>query len=565
LLSGYSLEKLGDQLQVFHVKKLTGNLNYDLIRHNKTVLDEKEILYCINDVKVVMAFIMEKIEQDGGLARIPLTKTGYVRNYCRNSCFYEPGKPRKESFKRLKYREFIKSLTIDVKEYKQLKWAFQGGFTHANAFFTGKIIDEVTSYDFTSSYPSVMIAEKFPMSKGEEVVITSIEDLEKNLKLYCCLFDIQFTNIRPRLWQENYISRSRCWSILNPIVNNGRVVTAEKLCMTITEQDYLIIKKFYSWDKVKIANFRRYKKDYLPTDFVKAILKLYADKTMLKGVDGKEKEYLNSKEMLNSCYGMAVTDPVRELFEYTDHWLEGEEKTVVDEVIAIDKYNKNPSRFLFYPWGVWVTAYARRNLFTGILQFGTDYIYSDTDSIKARNAADHEEYISSYNKKILEQLKRAMQYHGLDESLISPETVNGIKKPLGVWDFDGKYDRFKTLGAKRYMIQNETGVSITVAGLNKKKTVPFLCSGWYYDSSKNKYVNDPFDKFNDDLEISRENTGKMTHTYIDDEMTGEITDYRGMKAQYHELSGVHLEKAEYSLKLSAEYADYIAGLKDVEV
>lgn len=565
LLSGYSLAKLGDQLQVFNIHKLTGDLDYDLIRHSKTVLSETELQYCINDVRVVMAYIMEKIQQDGNIAKIPITKTGYVRNYCRNNCFYEPDVSRSESFKRLHYRELMQSLVLDPEEYAQLKRAFQGGFTHANAFMANKIMYDVTSFDFTSSYPTVMISEKFPMSKGEIVPIKSVEELEKNLKLYCCVFDVQFSGLQSILWQENYISRSRCWSLIDGVVNNGRIVSAVKLCTTITEQDYLIIKKFYKWDKIKIANFRRYKKDYLPTDFVKSILKLYADKTTLKGVKGKEIEYLKSKEMLNSCYGMCVTDPVREQFLYTDHWLEKDEKPAVNMNESIEKYNKSPSRFLFYPWGVWVTAYARRNLFSGILECGSDYIYSDTDSIKIRNADKHKKYFEKYNARIISQLKTALDYHGIDHDAIEPKTIKGIKKPLGVWDFDGHYERFKTLGAKRYMIETETGVNITVAGLNKSKSVPILLDSWYYDLNKKCYVNDPFDRFTDELEIKKDYTGKMTHTYIDELRTGEITDYNGVKNAFYEKSGVHLEKAEYSLKLSAEYADYLMGIKEVEV
>ena len=565
LLSGYSLEKLGDQLNTYHIKKMVGDLDYDLIRHSETPLTDAELKYCVNDVKVVMAYIAEKMEQDGNISKIPLTKTGYVRSYCRNQCFYDPGVPRKESFKRLRYREMISGLTLDTDEYLQLKRAFQGGFTHACAFAADKIISDVTSYDFTSSYPTVMIAERFPMSRGE-LLTGSVdeEELNRQLKLYCCIFDVQFFGLESVLYQDHYISRARCWSFVNGVVDNGRVVSADKICITITEQDYLIIKKFYRWEHIRIANFRRYKKDYLPTDFIKSILQLYQNKTTLKGVAGKEVEYLQSKEMLNSCYGMCVTDPVREQYLYDmDHWLEGSEKPEVDIHESLEKYNKSPARFLFYPWGVWVTAYARRNLFTGILEFAEDYLYSDTDSIKARNAEKHMDYIDNYNNKITEQLYAALDYHGLSHDLISPETIKGIKKPLGVWDFDGKYTRFKTLGAKRYMIETDSGVNITVAGLNKRKSVPFLCEGWYYNIEEKKYVNDPFDKFTDNLEVSKDHTGKMTHTYIDEERAGIITDYTGITANYNQLSGVHLEKADYSLKLSREYSDYLLGLEDL--
>lgn len=567
LLSGYSLAKVAENLHHTDIKKLVGDLDYNLLRHSKTPLTSEEIGYCVNDVKIILAYIAEKIEQDGDIAKIPLTKTGYVRTYCRNQCFYEPDKPRKKSFKRMRYKEMMQYMNIDLNEYIQLKRAFQGGFTHANAFFSGKELTDVTSYDFTSSYPAVMIAEKFPMSKSEEIVIESKEDLEKNLKLYCCLFDIEFTNLQATVLYENYISFSHCWKIEQPYqVNNGRVVNAAVLRTTLTEQDYFIIKRFYTWDSIKIKHFRRYKKGYLPKDFILAILQLYKDKTTLKGVAEKEIEYLKSKEMLNSCYGMSVTDPVREDNIYTDHWLEKNEKPEPNIPELLDKYNNNPGRFLFYPWGVWVTAYARKNLFTGIMELKTDYIYSDTDSIKARNMTEHLEYIRKYNENIIKKLEYAAEYHGFSKDLLYPETIKGEKKPLGVWDFDGHYARFKTLGAKRYMTENDRGqVNITVAGLNKKIAVPFLCQNWYYDIKRNCYVNDPFTRFSDNLYVPAEYTGKMTHTYIDEERTGVLVDYTGNAAEYKELSGVHLESADYSLSISREYRDYLIGLKDVEI
>ena len=564
LLSGYSLEKLGDDLRTFKVRKLVGSLDYDKLRHSGTELTQKEISYCVNDVRVVMAYIAERIEQDGEISKIPMTKTGYVRNYCRNSCFYEPGVSRKKSFKRTRYMDIMKGLRLTPDEYKQLKRAFQGGFTHANPFYSGKVVQDVTSYDFTSSYTCVMLAEQFPMGSSERVEITSKEQFERNLKLYCCLFDVEFIGLQSQLWFENYLSISRCWGVKTAVVNNGRVVSAAHLFTTVTEQDYMIIRKFYTWDKIKVGNFRRYKKDYLPSDFVRAILKLYRDKTTLKGVDGMEIEYLKSKEMLNSCYGMAVTDIVRPEIIYSgDEWKEPETPDIEK---AIKEYNGNRGRFLFYPWGVWVTAYARRNLFTGIIEFGTDYVYSDTDGVKARNADKHRAYLDEYNRKIRLQLYRAMDYHGIDRNAIEPETKDGKKKCLGVWDFDGNYSRFKTLGAKRYMVEysddernkpkDRGRVNLTVSGLNKQVCIPWMLSMWGADGV--------FEHFTDDLYIPPEYTGKMTHTYIDEPRSGVLVDYTGKPGEYLELSAVHLEKADYSLSIAREYADYLRGVQSLD-
>lgn len=557
ILSGYNLETCAKNLQQFDIEKLVGDLDYTLIRHSGTPLTDKELQYCINDVKIVMAYIFECIENDGNIARIPLTQTGYVRNYCRKQCLSNTPD---NKYKRFQYQRIIKGLKItSVEEYAQLQRAFMGGFTHANPFYANKTLNNITSFDFTSSYPTVMIAEKFPMSTAERVEIRSKEQFEENLKNYCCLFDVRFKKIEPVLWCDNYISESRCSKLEAPIINNGRVVTADLLETTITEQDFMIIKRFYKWEHMEIGLFHRYKKAYLPKSFVKSILKLYADKTTLKNVDGQESEYIKAKQMLNSAYGMCVTSIIRDLIEYTDDWQEPSKPNVGDK---IEEYNKDSNRFLFFPWGVWVTTYARRNLFTGITEFNEDYVYSDTDSIKVMNVEKHSEYIEKYNSWIISRLKEAMKHHRLPNNLIEPETIEGIKKPLGVWDFDGHYSRFKTLGAKRYLVEyskdkrngkSKGKILLTVSGLNKKEATPYLLRK--HGSRK------VFDKFNDDLYIPCGQTGKLTHTYIDVPMCGEITDYLGETLHYNELSAVHLCDSDYSLKLSRKYRDYILDIQ----
>lgn len=556
LLSGYSLGKLGDELRTYEVRKAVGDLDYTQLRHSRTPMTPEEIGYCVSDVKVVMAYIAERMESDGEISRLPLTKTGYVRKYCRDCCFEEPEKSREESWKAFRYRRRMRGMQLDPDEYTQLHRAFQGGFVHVNAFYSGVVTHDLEHEDFTSSYPATLVAEQFPMGSGELYQIKSKEDLEKNLRLYCCLFELEVWDLKSKLTQENYLSMSRCRQVETPVVNNGRLVSADHLITTVTEQDFMIIRTFYGWSHARIRNFRRYKKGYLPTDFVKAVLKLYQDKTTLKGVSGMEIEYARSKEMLNSCFGMCVTSIVRDDIVYVS----GEWKIKHPDVEKeINRYNYNPGRFLFYPWGVWVTAYARRNLFSAILELGPDYVYSDTDSVIFRNAEQHRTYFENYNRLIREQLLRACEYHEIDAAAIEPETSEGVKKLLGAWDFEGHYSRFKSLGAKRYMVEYSQDprnsskkrgtISLTVSGLNKEKCVPWMLE--QYGPEK------IFDAFSDDMYVPSEYSGKLTHTYIDAERRGILTDYTGLRGEYHELSAVHLEGSDYSLSLSQEYADFL--------
>ena len=554
ILSGYSLAKVGENLKKYPAKKMVGDLDYSKIRGNLTPLTEKEMGYIDNDVVVVLNFIREEIENNGSILNIPLTKTGYVRRFCKNMCFYGDSKSHKKSYERKRYMNFMKHLTLDPEEYKSLKRAYAGGFTHANAMAVGKVIKDVESYDFTSSYPAVMISEKFPMSKGEKTTVKSKSEFLYNLSKYCCVFDVRFDGLSPSVIFENPLSESKCWRISGEVVNNGRVVSCDFCETTITDVDYFIFQKFYKWKKIRIGNFWRYRKGYLPRNFILAILDLYEKKTTLKGVEEKEVEYGKSKEMLNSCYGMTVTDIVRDLIEFDS--VCGWKKSPADLCDTVVKENEKRGRFLFYPWGVFVTAYARKNLFSGIYSCGEDYIYSDTDSVKIQNGEKHRGYFQKYNKRISRKIETMCKFYRIDFQKTRPKTVKGIEKPLGVWDYEGVYSRFKTLGAKRYMTEKDGKVSITVAGLNKKTAVPYM---------KDKYGEQIFEKFDEDLYIPKGYAGKKILTYSDSGISGTFTDYLGNVCSFNEKSYVHMDEGDYSLNLADQFVEYLKGVVDIEI
>ena len=556
ILSGYSLEKLGENLTKYKVKKMVGDLDYSLIRHSETPLNDKEIGYIVNDCLVVMAHIQEEIERLGDITKIPITKTGYVRELCKENCI--------KGANRFEYSRLMKALKLDKDSYISTKQAYTGGFTHANINYVGKVIKNVHSYDFSSSYPAVMLSEKYPMSTPKKYEPKDEDDFIFALKCFCCMFTVEFTDLVSTCRFENYISVSRCHKIEHYVPNNGRVVEADRLIITITEQDFFIISKLYKWKEMKITNMRVFYKDYLPRDFILSILELYKAKTELKGVKGKEVEYMVSKNMINSCYGMCVTDICKNDIVYEN----GEWKTIEANINElIEKYNNNRQRVLFYPWGVWVTAYARANLFSGILEFKNDYIYSDTDSIKVINVEKHKDYIENYNNKIKEKIENCLNARCIPLRYATPKTKNGVEKPLGVWDYEGMYSRFKTLGAKRYITESDNELSITIAGVGKKAGIKYL--KWKYGNNDNI-----FNHFEEDLTFPSNypvdgkdecGSGKMLHTYIDHEMEGYVIDYLGKKGYYKELSGMHLENTEYTLSLEKEYLKLLQGIKGSEI
>lgn len=568
ILTNLSLAKVAeDCLFKYKIKKDEGDLDYKKIRNEKTPLTNEEIKYCIDDVKIVMALMEERAGQDGGYCRIPLTKTAYVRNRCRDRCFGAT-KDGVDTVKQNRYIHAIQTLTLSVDDYNDLRAAFQGGFTHANSWWSMEKMEKVSSYDFTSSYPAVLLTEKYPMSKplewSENLIQKLYDEVQLNglIEKYCLLMKVKFTNIREKFIYEHYISKSKCYiEGRNYKVDNGRIIRADNLITTITEQDYLIIREVYEWDKIEFLKVKSFFKDYLPEDFIRMIIELYKKKTELKGIDGMEEEYMSSKSDLNSLYGMCVMDIVRDENAYEDDWVEEPEKDVEK---ILEKYNKNRGRFLFYPWGVWCTAYARKNLFTGIIEFGEDYIYSDTDSIKVQNAKEHLDYFYKYTDNIKRKLKAVSDYYNIPIEEFSPKTKEGKEKLIGVWDYEGTYRYFKTLGAKRYMVQYlnhktwEDEISLTVSGVNKKKAIPYLIKE-YKDFDK------IFDEFQEGLVIPAEETGKLIHTYLDEEFSGTVEDYLGNKAKYDEKTSIHLENSEYNLSIADDYMIIILDILKLKI
>ena len=549
-LSGYSLAKVGENLHTYKVSKMVGDLDYSKCRNHKTTLSPEEISYCVHDVLVVMAYVQECIDEEGWICNVPLTKTGYVRRYVKQKCL-GTGKRHKNK----EYMHMISELTIEPDEYLQLRECFQGGFTHASPLYSCGVVENVDAFDFTSSYPAVMLAEKFPMGKGFRAVPKNVSEFEWYLQNFCCMFDATFTNIEGKYLFEDYISFSHCRDVSRELqLNNGRVVKAEHLTTTITEQDFNIIRKMYKWEYLTISNLICYSKDYLPTEFVKAIVKLYEDKTQLKGVEGKNVEYMKAKANLNSLYGMTVTDIIRDEITYDSERSEwSSEKPDLQK--ALERYNNGKSRFLFYPWGVWVTAYARANLWTAIIAVGNDYVYSDTDSIKMVNASAHMDYIEHYNSQIAKKIETAMRYHNIPNVRTRPKTIDGVEKPIGVWDYEGHFVKFKTLGAKRYLWEDDRGKQeLTVAGLGKRDALKYLQS-----------KGDPFELFCNTMEIPAGHAGKQTHTYIDNPSHGLVCDYQGNYAYFDEMSSVYLEPAFYKLTLGQQYIEYLLDIKEVKL
>ena len=85
------------------------------------------------------------------------------------------------------------------------------------------------------------------------------QDILKLLKTKCFIMTVRFWGIRSTTTHGIKYS-SKLISVVNPIIENGRIHSAEIIEVMLTELDYASYKKFYKWDKMEIIELKLLKR-----------------------------------------------------------------------------------------------------------------------------------------------------------------------------------------------------------------------------------------------------------------------------------------------------------------
>ena len=436
----HSNMSLAKYLQALGVPDQKLEMDYSVKRWPWTDLTDEDLEYAVNDVKGLREALIREMEKDeDDLYTIPLTSTGYVR------------RPAKKALQ--KYTWYIRNMLPDREIFDMLRWAFRGGNTHANRYNSNRIIYArpgwpINSWDISSSYPSVLLTEKFPCKfvPGRPEYLRIYLEQNRACLIDISLFDLRLKNER---WGCPYLSRDKCMQIMGGTYDNGRILSCDECRMVITEVDLAIIESEYQFD-FQVNRLYTARKKMLPKPFRDLLMDMYRQKTALKGVD--DYLYMKTKNKFNSFYGMTVQNPCKPSMVFRNGVLETDLSMSEDEQIL--EYQR--TGWLPYQWGVWVTAYARRKLEEGLQAIPPEcFLYADTDSVK---------FIGDYTNNF-EELN-AQFIH--DE--LSADDPQGIRHYIGIYERDNKYPiyAFKTMGAKKYCYTDQKGLHLTVSGVSKR-------------------------------------------------------------------------------------------------
>ena len=532
MLSNLKLEKLPDVYQL-PVKKKVGDLDYSLLRTPATPLTEKELGYCEFDCLVTYWYIKTELETYERVDRLPTTSTGKVRKQLQRLVLSD-----------YSYRARVgKQINIDPRVYNMLVDAFAGGYTHANYIYTDDVLPNVDSYDETSAYPYVLVTCKFPSTEFKRCNIKRVEQMNPN---FAYLVRVTIKNPKSKYY-NNFISSSKCDNIKGyPNYDNGRIISANEITITCTDIDLKFFLDAYSYNSYEIEECYYSVYNYLPIEYVNFILDKYVLKTELKNVEGKELEYAREKGAFNSLYGMTVTNTIRADVEFA-HYEEWIERPLSNAEIG-EKLGKEKGKgFLNFAWGVWSTAYARDNLLRRVLDLDQYVVYCDTDSIKLVQGYDKSVF-EKYNQSVEDKIRYVCKVRGIDFNRYAPSDIKGIPHLLGVFECEtGKgrtvtYDKFITQGAKKYAVEIDGKIYVTVSGVPKSGGAKCLKS---------------LDEFRDDLVFDFENTNKLTLFYNDNQESYTITDYLGNSYTVNDKSGICMIPTTYKLGKALDYIELI--------
>lgn len=533
MLTNMSLSNFTAKMGVEH-SKLTGTIDYSLERFSWSDLEQNVVLYQQYDVLGLVEAIKVKLKlNNDNLYTIPLTSTGYVRRDTKKVM--------------RKYKYLIQSIFPEFDTYVLLRAAFRGGDTHANRYYANKTLKNVKSIDISSSYPTQLSMMKFPCSKffkvQGEITPSQLRELIF-VREKAVIFKASFSNLRlkNKYWGLPYLSKDKCNNIVKGKFDNGRILKCEYLETTLTDADFRILLDEYDFDDIYIMECQHAKYSYLPTDLVNLILSYYKQKTELKDVEGQELYYNLFKELINAIYGMCAQDPVIQSLLYKDFEFKPDNSKSSEELLF--KYKKNA--FIVYQWGVWCTAWARYQLHQMVKIVGENFVYCDTDSVKFI-----EEYSGQFNPQI-NSINKELCDRAIEHGAYAQDS-NGVYHFMGVFEDDGNYTRFKTLGAKKYLVEymdkkNKLKVKATIAGVTKSVAADELSGK--YDKKEKSF--DPFERFKAGFIFK---TAGGNDVYYNDLRTPFSIQINGHTQII--TSNAAVVPSTYTLSLTTEYSDLL--------
>lgn len=391
--------RIADVARAFGLEVTKGELDYDRWRAPGHELTEAELDYLRRDVEI--ASLALGYNYDAGMKRLTIGSNAFA-DY-------------KKRLGKYRFRKLFPVLDKDVDAF--VRKAYRGGYTYCEPRFAGKDVSGI-SVDYTSMYPSQMLAHPYPIGEPKS-------------------FDGRYA---PDVVYPLFVQRLTCAFHLRPnglpciqLRGCGRFgnheyvrASAEPVQITLTSPDLAMFERMYeidvlSWD----GGYKFQQASGLFDDYINHWAEIKNNS------EGGARQL--AKLMLNNLYGKFATNP--------DHT----QKVPVLDPSGTVRYilgEQDEGEGVYIPVGAFATAYARCELLDAILKNRERFVYCDTDSMH----------------------------------LVGDEDPEGIPigNTLGHWKIEGHFSRARHLRAKTYIWDLNGKTSVTCAGM--PENVKAMCN-----------------------------------------------------------------------------------------
>ena len=486
------LENAIDILQIEH--SIKGNWDKYKIRNQSDILTEEELLYsytrCICLLECMHKFMTI---YNLTLNTIPYGLGGLTKKSIRDNIDIACSHKTIPSINIYK-KNYFKNSLLSFEDLMQFKSNVYGPYVGYNEEYRNEVIDdEVQGYDFLSSYPYVMLSEKYPNSK------------------YTKCDDITWDNMKKCNWREytfdvilqNVIAKPNTPTIINTIDNikiekpeygtSHNLRSATKIEFWCPSKVYLqCILECYYVESIEISNVKACHLGYLPKPITDTIKQLVIDKQSSKGDIAK---YHFAKVRVTSCNGLFLQrlDNITDEKSYKKYYVQ--------------------QRFLPYQTGILILHYALRNLIE-LTKCCDIWLYSDTDSVYG--VYWNKDKIKAYNKSCKDKLK----YAG--------NTIKNI--PLGMAELEHNCKQFRYIAPRRYAFKEGNELIFKVSG-----------------RAGSVNINDQISDINDfnDSTIIKNVLFSNAHCYADINIDDNGNDYCGYVNNYYKDMELKKHNEEY--------------------
>ena len=388
--------------KVYKMRIGKGDFEYNMYRPLGYVPTADEWDYVDRDVLIVARALKQNF--DSGMKKMTISSDAY-KNFI-------------DRYDKKQQNLYFPYLELDV--WEDIRKAYKGGWVYHNQAMSGKVIDNVLSYDVNSLYPYSMYEQLLPYSHPRKFI--GKYQYNRLFPLY-----IQFIEVSFKL-KEGYLPTIQTASLgrytKDLFLTDTENDTVE-LALTNIDLDLFLKHHEVYYIKYKYGYMFRARRD---------LFKGYIDDWyhVKETTTGGERQL--AKLMLNSLYGKFGTNPKNK-----------DKKPYLNENKAL-RFNTGEetiSRWLKYiPVAVFTTANARKVIIESSQMFYDNHLYSDTDSMKLYNITPEE-----VAKKIDVDSKR-----------------------LGAFDLEDEYKQFKMLKPKHYAytLEGDDHLYIKASGIPDK-------------------------------------------------------------------------------------------------